>query len=223
MKYIDGDGKVRTLIAERHPFKRVENYFTDSLLYQDSLEMNENPQLEEPDSGNEANVEPEAEKEYLWELNPLVTSINKLDVNNTTNDIGEWYINEDLDLAYLSVFASDSVPSDTSTDVSGDPWSAIDALTSLHVPVRSSLTMYQGISYVQASLFKVLARLKGQKLILLERVESKSITYEDSESENEPPQSSHYEPNVLRMMENIGYDLTSGLDLNFGKGRRILL
>ena len=40
MKYIDGDGKVRTLIAERYPFKGVENYFTDSLLYQDSLEMN---------------------------------------------------------------------------------------------------------------------------------------------------------------------------------------
>ena len=38
-----------------------------------------------------------------------------------------------------------------------------------------------------------------------------------------PPQFSHYEPNVLRMMENMGYDLTSDLDLNFGKGRRTLL
>ena len=46
---------------------------------------------------------------------------------------------------------------------------------------------------------------------------------EDSKSENEPPQFSHYEPNVLRMMENIGYDLTSGPSLNFGKGRRTLL
>jgi len=34
---------------------------------------------------------------------PLVTSINKLDVNNTANDVGEWYINEELDLAYFSV------------------------------------------------------------------------------------------------------------------------
>jgi len=58
MKYIDGDGKVQTLIAERHPFKGVENYFTDSLLFQDSREMNENPQPEEPDSGNEADIEP---------------------------------------------------------------------------------------------------------------------------------------------------------------------
>ena len=50
-----------------------------------------------------------------------MTSINKLDVNNTANDVGEWYINEELDLAYFSVFASDFVPSDTSTDVDGDP------------------------------------------------------------------------------------------------------
>ena len=61
MKYDDEDGKVRTLIAERHLFKRVENYFTDSLLYQNSLKMNENPQPEELDSGNEADVKPEAE------------------------------------------------------------------------------------------------------------------------------------------------------------------
>ena len=77
-------------------------------------------QPEELDSGNEADVEPEAEEECLWELNPL-TSINKLDVNNTANDIGEWYINEKLDLAYFSVFASAFVPSDTSTGVGGDP------------------------------------------------------------------------------------------------------
>ena len=48
----------------------------------------------------------------MWELNPLVTSINKLDVNNATDDVGEWYINEELNLAYFSVFASDSVPSE---------------------------------------------------------------------------------------------------------------
>ena len=78
------------------------------------------------------------------ELNPLVISINKLDVNNTANDAGKWYINEELDLAYLSMFTFDSIPSDTSTDVGDDPWSAIDALTSLHVPARLSLTAYQG-------------------------------------------------------------------------------
>ena len=78
MKYIKGDGEIRTLIDERHLFKGVENYFTDFLLYKDSLETNENPQPEKPDCGNEADTEPEVEEECLWELNLLVTSINKL-------------------------------------------------------------------------------------------------------------------------------------------------
>jgi len=42
MQFIDEGGKVRMLIAERHPIKGVENYFTDSLLYQDSLKTDEN-------------------------------------------------------------------------------------------------------------------------------------------------------------------------------------
>ena len=57
----------------------------------------------------------------MWELDPLETSINKLDVNNTADDVGGWYINKELNLAYFSVFASNSVPSDTSTEVDNDP------------------------------------------------------------------------------------------------------
>jgi len=91
--------------------------------------------------------------------------------------------NEELDLVYFFVFASNSEPSDTSTDVDDDPWSAINALISLHVPVRSSLTAYQSVSDAQGSFFEVPARRKGQKLILFGRVESKPATYEHSESE----------------------------------------
>src|SRR4051812_33797525 len=36
MKYVDAQGQVHTLVAEQHPFKEVENYFTDALLYQDA-------------------------------------------------------------------------------------------------------------------------------------------------------------------------------------------
>ena len=92
--------------------------------------------------------------------------INKLNVNNIANDVGEWYINKELNLAYFFVFASNSAPSDTSTDVDDDLWSAIDALTSLHAPMRSSLTAYQSVSEVQGTFFEVPARRKDQKLIL---------------------------------------------------------
>jgi len=86
MKYVNEEGKVRTLIAERHSLKGVENY-TDSLLYQDSLETDENSHPEEHDSGNEVDMEPE--EECLWEINLLVTSANKLDFNTTANVEGE--------------------------------------------------------------------------------------------------------------------------------------
>ena len=66
-------------------------------------------------------------------------SIDKLNFNTTTNVEGEWFINENLDLAYFSTFASDSVPSDTSTDVENDPWSVKNTLTSLCAPIKSSL------------------------------------------------------------------------------------
>ena len=51
------------------------------------------------------------------EINPLVTSIDKLNFNTTANVECEWFVNEDLDLVSFSAFASDSVLLDTSTDV----------------------------------------------------------------------------------------------------------
>jgi len=50
------------LIVERHQFKGVENYFTDSLLDQDSLEVDENPHSEETDFGSKADTEPEEDE-----------------------------------------------------------------------------------------------------------------------------------------------------------------
>ena len=121
------------------------------------------------------------------------------------------------------MFASDSVPSDTSTEVDDDLWSAIDALTSLYVPVKLSFETYQDAGDVQESVFMVPARQKGQKPILFGRIKSESMPLEESEGEEEPPQFGHYEPNALRMMESMGYDLANGPGLNFGKGRRMLL
>ena len=67
------------------------------------------------------------------------------------------------------------------------------------------------------------ARQKGQRPILFGRIESEPMTCEESEGEQESHQFGHYEPKALRMMKSIGYDLTSRLGLNFGKGRRTLL
>ena len=122
----------------------------------------------------------------MWELNPLVTSINKLDINNTAEDIGKWYIKEELNLVFFSVFAFNSVPSDTCTEVDNDPWSAMDALTSLHVPMKSSLKTCQDVGDAQESVFMVPARRKGQKSILFGRIKSELMSREDSEARTNP-------------------------------------
>ena len=79
MKYVNEEGEIRMLIAEKQPFKGVENYFTDSLLYRDSFEATESPPPGD-DSGNEADVELEPKEECLWELN--VTGINDANLRN---------------------------------------------------------------------------------------------------------------------------------------------
>ena len=58
---------------------------------------------------------------------------------------------------------------------------------------------------------------KAKNPILFGRIKSEPISREESESEKEPPQFSHYEPTALRMMESMGYDLTNGPGLNSAK------
>lgn len=54
MKYIDEQGEVQKINADQNPFKGVDNYFTDSLLYQEQLVTR--PELELPYSDNKANA-----------------------------------------------------------------------------------------------------------------------------------------------------------------------
>ena len=90
-------------------------------------------------------------------------------------------------MAYPSALASDFVLSYTSTDVNSDPLSAIDALTSLHAPVKSQFMVHEKTSDVQGSFFEVPTKHKGQKPILFGRIESKQMTHESSEDDFESP------------------------------------
>ena len=147
----------------------------------------EDPSLEDFDSSSEADTKPELQEEYLWKINPLVTSIDKLNFNNNANVEGEWFINENLDLAYLSVLASDSVPWNTNTDVDSDPLSVIDALTSLYASIRSSFTVHEETSDTYGAYFEMLTKHKGQKLILFGRIESEVMTRGSSEDDFQSP------------------------------------
>ena len=138
-------------------------------------------------------------------------SIDKLDFNNTINVESEWFINENLDLAYFSVLASYSVPLDTSTDVDSNPLSVIDALISWHAPVRSSLMVQKRLVTCKEPSLKVPAKHKCQKPILFERFESEPISREISKDNDESPQFSHYGPSANRMVEKMDTTLSKGL------------
>src|SRR5204862_5508906 len=56
MKYVDDQGQIHILKAGQHPFKGVENQFTDSLLYQEVNETTTQGGVV-PESGNEADDE----------------------------------------------------------------------------------------------------------------------------------------------------------------------
>src|SRR3954465_5677352 len=71
MKYVDAQGQVHTLVAEQRPFKGVENYFIDALLYQEVHEVVVQ-EKEELELGNEADRESVSESDNgskEWELN----------------------------------------------------------------------------------------------------------------------------------------------------------
>ena len=57
-KYVGDDVVVvRTVFAEVQPFKGVENYFTDSLLYQEDIEPLKQSLPDDLDSGKETDSE----------------------------------------------------------------------------------------------------------------------------------------------------------------------
>ena len=59
------DALVQTVFAEVQPFKGVENYFTDSLLYQEDIKpLNQSPP-DDLDSGNEVDSESEEDELLL--------------------------------------------------------------------------------------------------------------------------------------------------------------
>jgi len=55
------DTTVQTVFAEKQPFKGVENYFTDALLYQKISKTSKEPFPNNDDSGNDADSESEGD------------------------------------------------------------------------------------------------------------------------------------------------------------------
>ena len=83
--------------------------------------------------------------------------------------------------------------------------------------------MHEKTSGAQGTFFEVPAKHKCQKPILFGRFESKPITHEISEDNDESQKFSHSGLSAYRMIEKMGYNFTNRSGLNFSKGRKIVL
>ena len=176
MKYVDPDDKIKTVVAEKQPFKGVENYFTDSLLYQDD-DSEEEPPVEESDSGNEADTELEFKEGLIFnDIAPLVIDFDGLNVTDAAGEACEVVFNNKLDFAYLSCVDSDSVISGTSTDVSNDPVLGLYANSSFHMPVHASHMTSRHMTDSVEAVFIVPARNIAQEDIVFGKVDHPSQT-----------------------------------------------
>lgn len=86
MKYVNKHGEVQTLIANRHPIKGVENYFTNTLLYQDQLKAGQ--ELELPGSGTEGDADLESDDGCPWKLDHTVMDLENGALDYPTLDEG---------------------------------------------------------------------------------------------------------------------------------------
>ena len=93
---MEGDTTVQTVFAEKQPFKGVENYFTDALLYQEIGTISKEPLPDNNDSGNEADSESEEDTPATLIGEPIVACFSNPQYNNPFEDDVEWMINDNV-------------------------------------------------------------------------------------------------------------------------------
>ena len=97
---VNNDATVRTVFAEKQPFKGMKNYFTDALLYQEIGETSKESLPDDDHSGNEADSESEADMPAIVVSEPVIACINNPQSNPLTEDEGEWVINDNISFDY---------------------------------------------------------------------------------------------------------------------------
>jgi len=197
-KYVDDrDLVIRTVFAETHTFKGVENYFNDSLLYQDSNDVVKETSPEDLDSGNEG----DAEDNLLVE--PIIAYLDDSTCNNDTIEFNdEWVLNESIAFDY-SLCHDHVLPS-------------TKLLTSFHMPIPSSMKACTHVEDSYGATFIVPSTKKDQSTITFGRVQPQVLISANSEEELPPPQFFRYSRSTHKIMERMGYDLRHGDGLNFG-------
>ena len=141
---------VRTVFAEMQPFKAVENYFIDSLLYGENSKVVEKLLPNDIDSGNEADSESGEDLEVSFDEELIVAYLNDPDCNNSADKSIEWVLNENVNFDYFLCCDGVNSPID---------------LSPLHMPLSMSTTCMH-IEENNESVFIVSPSKKDQSPII---------------------------------------------------------
>ena len=126
------------VFAEKQPFKGVENYFTDALIYQEISETSKEPLPDNDDSGNEADSKSEGDTPATLVGEPIIACFNP-QCNNPSEDDDGWAINDNVTFDYpTSVGLFESV-----------------ANSSLHIPLHKLSMPITSMECVEGSVFVI--------------------------------------------------------------------
>jgi len=204
---MEDDTTVQMVFPEKQPFKGVENYFTDALLYQEIGKTSKEPLPDNDDSGNETDSESKGDMSATLAGEPIIACFNNPQCNNPSEDDNEWVINDNVIFDYpVSVGLFESV-----------------ANSPLHMPLHKSSMSGTSVECAEGSVFVTPPSKRNQSPIIFGRAQLRRSEVTDSSSDSEPPQFFHYARSAQHMMRKMGYSLQRGSGLNFRKGRRDFL
>jgi len=149
----------------------VENYFTDTLLYQETGETSKEPLPDNDDSGNEADSESEANMPAILIGEPIIACLNNPQCNTPPKDEGEWAINDNIYFDYpVSVGLFESI-----TD------------NSLHMPLHKPCTSSTPMESIEGAVLVIPPSKESQSPIIFGKAQPRGSTAADSSSDSDTP------------------------------------
>ena len=148
----------------------MENYFTDSLLYQEDIEPLKHSLPDDVDSGNEAYSESEEDTLATISVEPIVAHLNDFAYNMPAENEGEWVLSENI------AFDHSLCPKVVSVNV-----------RSLHMPLPISEMASMYIQDNEGSVFIVPPCKMDQSPIEFGRGRAQAPTSRESDDDLEPP------------------------------------
>jgi len=146
-------GKGHDGVRRNATIQRVENYFTDSLLYKENGTVIKKLLSDDIDSGNDADSESREDPTVSFDEKIIIAYLEDPDCNNSADNGDEWILNENVNFDYS--FCCDDV------------YSPID-MSPLFMPLPMS-TGCMHIEENDGSVFVVLSSKKDQSPIIFGR------------------------------------------------------